>query len=131
MISKARRMKRIVVPEIMLVLAKYGVNGKVKSVNHNIVYVEIKAGKINFTLDKYGCTRVTEDEFLSTKNDPDCYTNEPELERRFLTELYDAMNARNTVLSIAEQYELDTYKNEDIKVEVRIGKWPVPYQLVA
>ena len=103
-------------PAIKAVLNKYGMKGSVSVRNHMALVVTLNQGSIDFGNDNHRVNTYWIDEhYKGTARD-------------FLNELKDAMLGH------------DYYNNSDIQadyfdvshyIDISIGKWNTPYQLVA
>lgn len=124
----SQEMKKKLAPAIKATFKKYGLKGSIGVNNHSTLVINIKAGKVDFLnefRDSSG-NKLPEDRHYLNVN-PYWYKNHFDGDSYFaLKEIIEAANEGNWDKSDIQS----DYFNVGWYVEVNIGQWDKPYQVI-
>ncbi len=108
--------KAKIAARIKPILKKYGMKGSLAVRNHSTIVLNLKSGKIDFGGDNIDVNPYWFHEHFEGKA------------RKFLTEAFAALKSADWYDETNAQID---YFNTAYYVDVNVGKWNKPYQLVA
>ncbi len=124
--------KASIAPRIKTILKRYGLKGSLSVRNHSTLVLTIKSGKIDF-IQNYNETIDDRQPYSGIHRDKYLDVNPYHYQNHFtgralkcLTEVFDVMNAGNWDKSDPQT----DYFNVGWYVDVNVGKWNKPYEVV-
>lgn len=133
-----QEMKKAVAPKIKAALKKYGLTGSLSVRDHSCVRLTIKKGKIDFiknaiAVDKKRVERTGNHSFFNEKT-TSIDVNTFHIDTFFSGNAADALNELNSILNEGNwdksDYQSD-YFNVGFYVDIQVGRWDKPYEVVA
>lgn len=120
----SQELKSKLAPKIKAICKKYGVNASLAVRNHSTLVLNVKSGKIDFIQD-YGDS--DDARKFGIQVNPYWYRDHfTGKSKAFLSEVIPAMNDGNW-----DESDIQTdYFNVGWYIDVNIGKWNKPYQIV-
>lgn len=124
------------------VLAKYGVKGSLSVRNHSTIVLTLKSGKIDFIenfiktdIDKPYAKHMSADQIAQVRKNQYLDVNPYWFQDHFNGKAKTFLSEAFTALKSADWYDesdaMTDYFNTAYYVDVNIGKWDKPYELVA